>query len=195
MDVNREYGQITKVSNTRLKMRLEDLARVPPVGIIKGLLVWPDNCIVAARAPTRLSFLFCPWGEYFVPLMQWADSGSLVDNMYFCAARRLAADREKKNLDPLRWQLEFECMVLKWDTPLRQRRRLAGHQQTAQLSGIGACMSERAVLLMENLEEPENAALSLTDLCRVMLEEAGQTTDEGSLVCESSSDTHCPPGP
>ena len=40
-DVNREHGQIRKVSETRLKLRLEDLARVPPVGIIKGLLVWP----------------------------------------------------------------------------------------------------------------------------------------------------------
>ena len=84
-------------------------------------------------------------------------------------------------------------MVLKWDTPLRQRRRLAGHQQTAQLSGTGACMSERAVLLMENLEEPENADLSLTDVCRQMLEEARLTADEGSLVCDCCSDAHyCP---
>ena len=86
-------------------------------------------------------------------------------------------------------------MVLKWDTPLRQRRRLAGHQQTALLSGKGACMSERAVLLMENLEEPENADPSPTDVCRMMLEEAGQTADKGSLVCEFSSDAHCLPGP
>ena len=43
LDVNREYGQIRKVSDTRLKMRLEDLARVTPAGIIKGSLVWPDN--------------------------------------------------------------------------------------------------------------------------------------------------------
>ena len=43
VDVNREYGQIREVSNTRLKMRLEDLARVPSVGIIKGLVVWLDN--------------------------------------------------------------------------------------------------------------------------------------------------------
>ena len=56
-------------------------------------------------------------------------------------------------------------------------------------------MSERAVLLMETLEEPKNADLSLSDVCRVMLEEAGQTTDEGSLVCECSSDAHCPCGP
>ena len=53
----------------------------------------------------------------------------------------------------------FEYMVLKWDTPLRQRRRLAGHEQTAQLSDTKACMSKRVVLLMENLEEPENADL------------------------------------
>ena len=39
VDVNREHGQIRKVSETRLQLRLEDLARVPPVGIIKGLLV------------------------------------------------------------------------------------------------------------------------------------------------------------
>ena len=82
-------------------------------------------------------------------------------------------------------------MVLKWDTPLRQRRRLAGHQQTAQLSGTGACMSERAVLLIENLEEPENANLSLTDVCRQMLEDAGLTADEGgSPVCDCCSDAH-----
>ena len=35
VDVNREHGQIRKVSETRLKLRLEDLARVPPMGIIK----------------------------------------------------------------------------------------------------------------------------------------------------------------
>ena len=44
-------------------------------------------------------------------------------------------------------------MVLKWDTALRHSRRLAGHQQTGQLCGTRACMSERAVLLMEILEE------------------------------------------
>ena len=44
-------------------------------------------------------------------------------------------------------------------------------------------MSERAVLLMENSKEPKNAHLSLTDVCRQMLEEAGLTTDQGSLVC------------
>ena len=86
-------------------------------------------------------------------------------------------------------------MVLKWDTPLRQRRRLAAHQQTAQLSGTRACMSERALLLMENLEEPQNANRSLTDVCRQMLEEAGLTADEGSLVCDCCSDAHYCPGP
>ena len=86
-------------------------------------------------------------------------------------------------------------MVLKWDTLLRQRRRLAGRQQTIQLSSKGVCMSERAVLLMENLEEPENADLSLTDVCRQMLEEARLTGDEGSVVCECCSHAHCSPGP
>ena len=86
-------------------------------------------------------------------------------------------------------------MVLKCDTRLRRRRCLAGHQQTAQLSSTGACMSERAVLLMENLEEHENADLSLTDVCRQMLQEAGLTADEGSLVCECCSDAPYCPGP
>ena len=39
VDVNREHGHIKKVTETRLKLRMEDLARVPPVGIIKGLVV------------------------------------------------------------------------------------------------------------------------------------------------------------
>ena len=56
-------------------------------------------------------------------------------------------------------------------------------------------MSERAVLVMENLEEPENADLSLTDVCRQMLEEARVTTDEGSPVCDCCSDAHYCPGP
>ena len=43
VDVNRKHGQIRKVSETRLKLQLEDLARVPPAGIIKALLVWPEN--------------------------------------------------------------------------------------------------------------------------------------------------------
>ena len=55
-------------------------------------------------------------------------------------------------------------------------------------------MSERAVLLMENLEEPENADPSLIDVCRQMLEDAGLTADEGSLVCDSCSDAHYCPG-
>ena len=56
-------------------------------------------------------------------------------------------------------------------------------------------MSERAVLLMENLEELENADLSLTDVCRHMLEEAGLKGDEGSLVCDCCSDAHYYLGP
>ena len=72
---------------------------------------------------------------------------------------------------------------------------MAGHQQTAQLSGRGACISERVVLLMEKLEEPENADLSLTDMCRQMLEKAGLTADEGSLVCDYCFDAHYCPGP
>ena len=55
-------------------------------------------------------------------------------------------------------------------------------------------MSERAAQLMENLEEPENVDLSLTDVCRVMLEEASPV-DEGRLVCECCSDAHCAPRP
>ena len=49
-------------------------------------------------------------------------------------------------------------------------------------------MSERAVLLMENLEEPKNADLSLTDVCSHMLEEAGLTANEGNLLRECCSD-------
>ena len=43
VDVNWGYGQIRKVGDTRLKMRRDDLARVPPARIIKALLVWPNN--------------------------------------------------------------------------------------------------------------------------------------------------------
>ena len=38
------------------------------------------------------------------------------------------------------------------------------------------------MLILEILEEPGIADLSLTNVCYVMLEEAGQTSDEGSLV-------------
>ena len=43
LDVNRKYGQIMIVNDTQLQMRPEDLARVPLVVIIKGLLVRRDN--------------------------------------------------------------------------------------------------------------------------------------------------------
>ena len=56
-------------------------------------------------------------------------------------------------------------------------------------------MSEGAVLLIENLEEAENADLTLTDVCREMLEEAGLTADEGSVVCDCCSDANYCPGP
>ena len=56
-------------------------------------------------------------------------------------------------------------------------------------------MSKRAVLVMMTLEEPENADLSLIDVCRQMLEEAGLTAAEGSLVCDCCSDAHYCPEP
>ena len=83
VDVSREHGQIRKVSETRLKLRLEDLARVPPVGIIKGLLVWPDNCMLlhlllhVCRFCTGLGTNFC------LLLPQWVASGSLVVSRSF----------------------------------------------------------------------------------------------------------------
>ena len=46
VDVNWGHGQITKVRETRRKLRLQDFVRVPLVGIIKGLLVWPDNLML-----------------------------------------------------------------------------------------------------------------------------------------------------
>ena len=83
VDVNREHGQTRKVSETRLKPRLEDLARVPPVGIIKGLLVWPDNCMLM-----HVHLLVCRWctsvGTNFVLLLpQWVALESLVVSMSF----------------------------------------------------------------------------------------------------------------
>ena len=189
VDTNCEQGPIWKVSETRLKLRLEDWARVFPVGIIKGLLVWPKNCMLL-HVQLHVCRLCTVLGTNFLQLLpQWAGYGSLVVSMSFVAGR-LASEHEKKNLDLLRWQLQFECMVLKWDTPLRQRRSLASHHQAAHLSCIGAYMSERAVLLMENLEEPENADLSLTSVCRQMLEEAGLSADEGSAVCDGCCDAH-----
>ena len=132
VDVNREHGQIKKVGETRLKLRLEDLARVPPVGIIKGLLVWPDNRVLLHVHIHVYRFCVLSWGPIFSATAVVGGFWIIGGQHVFCVARRLASEREKKNLDPSRWQLEFECMVLKWDTPLRQTRRLAGHQQTAQ---------------------------------------------------------------
>ena len=83
VDVNREHGQIRKVSETRLKLRLEKLATVPPVGIIKGLLVWPDNCMLL-HVHLHLCRLFYVLGTNFVLLLlQWAASGPLVVSMSF----------------------------------------------------------------------------------------------------------------
>ena len=130
------------------------------------------------------------WGPIFSAIAAARSFRIIGGQPVFCDAGGLAGKREKKNLDPLRWQVEFECMVLYSDTPLRQRRRLAGHQHTAQLSGRAPCISERAMLLMENLEEPENVDVLLMDVCRQMLQEAGLTTDEGTLLCECCSHAH-----
>ena len=46
IDENREYGQTRKVSDVRVKRRFDNLARVPRANIIKGFLVWPDNCML-----------------------------------------------------------------------------------------------------------------------------------------------------
>ena len=72
MDVNREHGQIRKVRETRLKLRLEDMARVRPVGIIKGLLVGPNNCMLVhvhlhvyrfCIVPGAIFFCYCCSGQ------------------------------------------------------------------------------------------------------------------------------------
>ena len=68
VDVNREHAQIWKVSKTRLTLRVEDLARVPPVGIIKGLLTAVCCCtctyasVVCVRACGRIFFRYCVSG-------------------------------------------------------------------------------------------------------------------------------------
>ena len=83
VDGNREHGQIRKVSETTLKLRPEDLARVPPVGIIKGLLVWPDNCMLL-HLLLHVCHLCTGLGTKFRLLLpQWTASGSLVVSMSF----------------------------------------------------------------------------------------------------------------
>ena len=83
VDVNREHGQIRKVSETRLKLRLEDLARVPPVGIIKGLLVWPNNCMLLHLLLHVCRLYTGPGKNFLLLLPQWVASGSLVVRMSF----------------------------------------------------------------------------------------------------------------
>ena len=83
VDVNREHGQIRKVSETRLKLRLENLARVLPVGIIKGLLVWPDNCMLLHLTLHLCCFCAGPGTNFLVLLPQWVASGSPVVSMSF----------------------------------------------------------------------------------------------------------------
>ena len=83
VDVNREHGQLRKFSDTRPKLRTEDLARVPPVGIIKGLLVSPDNCMLL-HVHLHVCRLCTVLGTNFVVLLlQWAVSGSLVVSLSF----------------------------------------------------------------------------------------------------------------
>ena len=76
VDVNREHGQIRKVSATQLKLRLEDLARVPPVGIIKGLLVWLDNCMLLHMHLHVYRFCFVQGANFFC----YGCSGQFVDH-------------------------------------------------------------------------------------------------------------------
>ena len=83
VDVNREHGQMTKVSETRLKRRLEDLARVPPVGIIKGLLVWPKDSMLLHLHLRVCRFCIVPGTNFFLLLLHWVVSGSLVVSMCF----------------------------------------------------------------------------------------------------------------
>ena len=73
VNVNREHGQIRKVSETRLRLRLEDLERVPPVGILKVLLVWPDHRMLLhvhlhvyrfCPVPGAIFFCYCCSGQF-----------------------------------------------------------------------------------------------------------------------------------
>ena len=78
VDVNREHGKIRKVSETRLKLRLEDLAWVALVGIIKGLLVRPDNRMLLHVHLHVYRFCFVPWAIFFC----YCCSGQFLDHWW-----------------------------------------------------------------------------------------------------------------
>ena len=73
---------IPVAGETKLKLRLKDLARLPPVGIIKGLLLWPDNCMLLHVHLHVCRFCTVPGTNFFLLLLQWAVSGSLVVSMW-----------------------------------------------------------------------------------------------------------------
>ena len=83
VDVNRGHGQIRKISETRPKLRLGDLARVPPVGIIKALVVWPDNCMLLHVHLHVCCLCTVLRTNFVLLLLLWAVSGSLVLIIFF----------------------------------------------------------------------------------------------------------------
>ena len=103
-----------------MKKRLDDLVCVPAVSIIKGLLVRPKNCMFPRRhhvslqhSPTLVVFV-----TSFLNAIAILGNCSMVGGQHvFPTVCLHATTQENKKVDPLRWQLVFECMVLKWDTP------------------------------------------------------------------------------
>ena len=71
VDVTRQHGQMRKVSETTLKLRLEDFAREPPVGIIKGSLVSPDNCSLLHMHLHIYRFSTVPGAIFFSYCCSW----------------------------------------------------------------------------------------------------------------------------
>ena len=53
------------------------------MGILKGLLLWPNNCMLLHVHPQVCPFCTVPGTNFFLLLLRWAVCGSLVVSMCF----------------------------------------------------------------------------------------------------------------
>lgn len=101
------------------------------------------------------------------------------------AALRHGDEDEGKGLQRRKWTEWFDCIVLKEGIDLHILQLLAGAHQRQQSSSTPSSTAERMGILNGVMSREEDAK-DLKSQCKLMLDLAGTSADEGSTVCMPS---------
>ena len=151
IDKDLNKGQVRQLNEDTIEDRTKDLEAVSPLGLL-STLVWPD-----------------PDGFYYL----------IGGQHVVTAAKRMGELRGLQNLPLKAWQKTILGHVVKRDTPLETRERLAGQHQRMQHAIKKSVTSVRCGnVLVEFSRDPEQK-YSISYHLDAALEKIGTTAAEG----------------